>query len=311
MPQSISLVVPFYNEEASISTFAAAVPPVLDAIPGIVWDIICIDDGSRDGTLGGLLALAAAEPRVRVIELSRNFGKEAALTAGLAAARGDAVIPMDADLQDPPALIAQMVEAWRDGADVVLAHRADRSTDNPMKRGAAALFYKLNRRISNIDLPENVGDFRLMDRVVVEALKTLPERQRFMKGLFAWLGFKTVVLDYKRMPRAEGQTKFSGYKLWNFALEGVTSFSTAPLRIWTYLGSAGAGVALLYALFIAIHTIIFGNPVAGYASIFIAVTFFGSVQLISIGVLGEYIGRTYMETKQRPIYLVRKYHNFP
>ncbi|MDE2239151.1 MAG: glycosyltransferase family 2 protein [Rhodospirillales bacterium] len=310
MTQLLSLIVPFYNEEEAISPFAAALPPVLEAIPDISWEIICVDDGSQDATLPRLLALAAAEPRVRVVELSRNFGKEAALTAGLEAARGDAVIPFDADLQDPPALIPVMVAAWREGAEVVLGRRSDRSTDGAMKRGTASLFYKLNHYISNIELPENVGDFRLMDKVVVEALKRLPERQRFMKGLFAWLGFKTTVVDYTRTPRAAGKSKFSGFKLWNFALEGFTSFSTTPLKIWTYLGATGAVVALLYAVFIILRTLIFGNSVPGYASIFVAVTFFGSVQLISIGVLGEYIGRIYVETKQRPVYLVRKFHNF-
>ena len=310
MPQLLSLIVPFYNEEDTIGLFAASVLPVLEALADIQWEIICVDDGSRDATLPRLLDLAAAQPLIRVVELSRNFGKEAALTAGLEAARGDAVIPMDADLQDPPELIPQMLAAWRGGAEVVLARRADRSTDSMMKRGTAALFYRLTRSISNIELPENVGDFRLLDRTVVEALRRLPERQRFMKGLFAWLGFKTVVLDYARTTRAAGSSKFSGFKLWNFALEGFTSFSTTPLKIWTYLGAVGAVVALIYALFIMLRTLILGNEVPGYASIFVAVTFFGSVQLISIGVLGEYIGRIYMETKQRPIYLVRKFHNF-
>ncbi|MGE4481908.1 glycosyltransferase family 2 protein [Acidocella sp.] len=310
MKQLISLVVPFYNEEEAVRVFAGAVLPVLEDIPDAEWEVVCVDDGSRDRTLAGLLKLAAADPRFKVVELSRNFGKEAALTAGLDAARGDAVIPIDADLQDPPELIARMVAAWRDGAEVVLAHRTDRSTDSLLKRGTALLFYRLNRHISNIDLPENVGDFRLLDRAVVEALKRLPERQRFMKGLFAWLGFKTVSLDYTRLPRAAGRSKFSGLRLWNFALEGFTSFSTTPLKIWTYLGGVGAVVALVYALFIVGRTILFGNAVPGYASIFVAVTFFGSIQLISIGVLGEYIGRIYVETKQRPIYLIRRLHGF-
>ena len=310
MTQLLSLIVPLYNEEETVGFFAASVRPVLEAIPDMQWEIICVDDGSRDATLPRLLELAAAEPRIRVVELSRNFGKEAALTAGLEAARGDAVVPIDADLQDPPEQILPMVAAWRGGAEVVLGRRIDRSTDTVLKRGTASLFYRLNRSISNIELPENVGDFRLMDRAVVEALKRLPERQRFMKGLFAWLGFKTVVIDYARTPRAAGKSKFSGFKLWNFALEGFTSFSTTPLKIWTYLGALGAAIALLYAVFIMVRTLMFGNEVPGYASLFIAVTFFGSVQLISIGVLGEYIGRIYMETKQRPIYIVRKFHNF-
>ncbi|WP_298224687.1 glycosyltransferase family 2 protein [Acidocella sp.] len=310
MTQFLSLIVPLYNEEDVIGAFAAAVLPVLDSVPGVVWEIIFVDDGSRDGTLSRLLDLAAAESRFRVVELSRNFGKEAAMTAGLEAAQGEALVLIDADLQDPPELIPSMVAAWREGADVVLGRRSDRSTDSAMKRASASLFYQFNRHISNIDIPKNVGDFRLMDRTVVEALKRLPERQRFMKGLFAWLGFKTVAIDYARTPRAAGKSKFSGFKLWNFALEGFTSFSTAPLKVWTYLGTLGAVVALLYAMFIMVRTLVFGNQVPGYASIFVAVTFFGSVQLISIGVLGEYIGRIYMETKQRPVYLVRKFHNF-
>ena len=310
MTQFLSLIVPLYNEEDVIGAFAAAVLPVLDSVPGVVWEIIFVDDGSRDGTLSRLLDLAAAESRFRVVELSRNFGKEAAMTAGLGAAQGEALVLINVDLQDPPELIPSMVAAWREGADVVLGRRTDRSTDSAMKRASASLFYKFNRHISNIDIPKNVGDFRLMDRTVVEALKRLPERQRFMKGLFAWLGFKTVAIDYVRTPRAAGKSKFSGFKLWNFALEGFTSFSSAPLKVWTYLGTLGAVVALLYAMFIMVRTLVFGNQVPGYASIFVAVTFFGSVQLISIGVLGEYIGRIYMETKQRPVYLVRKFHNF-
>lgn len=310
MTQFLPLIVPLYNEEDVIGAFAAAVLPVLDSVPGVVWEIIFVDDGSRDGTLSRLLDLAAAESRFRVVELSRNFGKEAAMTAGLGAAQGEALVLIDVDLQDPPELIPSMVAAWREGADVVLGRRTDRSTDSAMKRASASLFYKFNRHISNIDIPKNVGDFRLMDRTVVEALKRLPERQRFMKGLFAWLGFKTVAIDYVRTPRAAGKSKFSGFKLWNFALEGFTSFSSAPLKVWTYLGTLGAVVALLYAMFIMVRTLVFGNQVPGYASIFVAVTFFGSVQLISIGVLGEYIGRIYMETKQRPVYLVRKFHNF-
>jgi len=306
MMRRLSLVVPFYNEAASIQPFADAILPALDAIPGTNWEIICVDDGSTDGTLLKLVALAQADPRFRVLEFSRNFGKEAALTAGIDAARGEAVVPIDADLQDPPELIAQMVQAWRDGAEVVLARRSDRSSDGLIKRQTAAWFYRLHNRLSKIRIPENVGDFRLMDRVVVDALKQLPERQRFMKGLFAWVGFRTVTLDYTRPPRAAGRSKFSGFALWNFAMEGVTSFSTAPLKIWTYLGVLSAVLTLFYGLYIAIRTLVFGNPVPGYASLFVAVTFFGSVQLISVGLLGEYIGRIYMETKQRPPYIVRK-----
>jgi glycosyltransferase involved in cell wall biosynthesis len=304
--QLLTLAVPFYNEAATIQAFADAILPVLDAVPDTQWEIVCVDDGSSDGTLLKLVALAQADPRFRVLEFSRNFGKEAALTAAIDAARGAAVIPIDADLQDPPALIAQMVQAWRDGAEVVLARRSDRSSDGVLKRQSAAWFYKLHNRLSNTKIPENVGDFRLMDRIVVEALKQLPERQRFMKGLFAWVGFRTVTLDYVRAPRLAGSTKFSGFALWNFALEGVTGFSTAPLKIWTYVGALCALGTLLYAIYIVVVTALYGNKVPGYASLFVAITFFGSVQLISIGLLGEYIGRIYLETKQRPSYLIRK-----
>jgi polyisoprenyl-phosphate glycosyltransferase len=306
MNQLISLVVPFFNEVDAIQPFYEAVMPCLAAIPGTEWEIVCVDDGSRDATLAKLVALAAVDKRFRVIEFSRNFGKEAALTAGIDAARGAAVVPMDADLQDPPGLIADMVAAWRAGAEVVLARRVDRSSDGMLKRKTAAWFYRVHNRMSKTKIPENVGDFRLMDRVVVEALRQLPERQRFMKGLFAWVGFRTVTIDYTRANRAAGESKFSGFALWNFALEGFTSFSTAPLKIWTYLGAVGAVWTFFYAMFIVFRTVLIGINVPGYASLMVAVLFFGSVQLMSIGLLGEYIGRIYIETKQRPTYVVRK-----
>jgi glycosyltransferase involved in cell wall biosynthesis len=303
----ISIIVPCFNEAEGIARFQTTLLPILAAMKDVGWEIICVDDGSTDATLPALIALAA-DPRFKIIELSRNFGKEAALTAGLDAARGDAVIPIDADLQDPPDLIPEMVAAWRNGAEVVLARRADRSTDGMMKRKTAAWFYRLHNRLSKTKIPENVGDFRLMDRAVVDALKQLPERQRFMKGLFAWVGFRTVTIDYVRAHRAAGESKFSGFALWNFALEGLTSFSTAPLKIWTYLGALGALLTFAYAIFIVLYTIIRGTGVPGYASLLVAVLFFGSVQLMSIGLLGEYIGRIYLETKQRPAYLIRKTH---
>jgi glycosyltransferase involved in cell wall biosynthesis len=308
MTRLISLVVPCFNEAEAIARFCPAIWPVLEAIPETAWEIVFVDDGSTDNTLLQLVALAKADPRVRVIEFSRNFGKEAALTAGIDAARGAAVIPIDADLQDPPSLIADMVAAWTAGAEVVLARRTDRATDGILKRKTAEWFYRFHNRVSKTQIPENVGDFRLMDRVVVDALKQLPERQRFMKGLFAWVGFRTVTLDYARRGREAGFSKFSGLALWNFALEGITSFSTLPLKIWTYLGAAGALGSMAYAFFILLRTMIAGSNVPGYASTFVAVLFFGSVQLMSIGLLGEYIGRIYMETKQRPAYLIRKIH---
>lgn len=303
----ISLVVPFHNEAGGVESFYREVRAALDALPGYRFELICVDDGSSDPTLAELRGLIERDARVRVLELSRNFGKEAALTAGIDASRGDAVIAMDADLQDPPELIGRLIAAWADGsADVVLARRTDRSTDSFLKRTTAELFYRIHNRVSSVKIPENVGDFRLLDRSAVEALKALPERQRFMKGLFAWIGFRTATVDYARRSRASGASKFSGWRLWNFALEGITSFSTVPLRIWTYIGALGALLTFLYALFIMARTLILGVDVPGYASLLVAILFLGSLQLLSVGLLGEYIGRVYLETKQRPVYVVRR-----
>ncbi|MGU7782978.1 glycosyltransferase family 2 protein [Burkholderia sp. PU8-34] len=302
----ISLVVPFYNEGEAVERFFDVVIPVMVAIDGIRFEIVCINDGSRDDTLERLIAIGAKDTRVRVIDLTRNFGKEAALTAGLDEATGDAVIPLDADLQDPPSLIPVMIEHWRDGAEVVAAKRTNRACDSFAKRTAAALYYRVHNALSEVKLPENVGDFRLMDRQVVNALRALPERRRFMKGLFAWVGYRTVIVEYQRDPRSAGHSKFSGWKLWNFALEGITSFSTVPLRSWTYIGLGIAALAFLYGAFIIGRTLAFGNPVPGYASLISVVLFIGGIELVGIGVIGEYIGRIYYETKERPVYLVRR-----
>lgn len=307
----ISIVAPFHNEEGGVAAYFAALAAVAEGLPGYRFEFVCVDDGSTDATLALLLERAKADGRVRVVELSRNFGKEPALTAAIDAARGHAVVPMDADLQDPPELIAEMVARWEQGADVVLARRADRSSDAFMKRVTANLFYRCHALLSDVKIPDNVGDFRLMDRRVVEALKLLPERQRFMKGLFAWVGFRTDMVEYVRRPRTTGATKFSGWKLWNFALEGFTGFSTAPLKAWTYLGCACALLTFSYGLFIVARTLINGVDVPGYASILVSVLFFGSLQLISVGVLGEYVGRMYMESKGRPVYIVRQVHGGP
>ncbi len=309
MKQStITVVAPFYNEGAGVELYVERMLQLRADLPDYEIELVCVDDGSRDDTLQRLIAASRAHPGMRVVELSRNFGKEAALTAGIDAATGDAVIPIDADLQDPPELIPEMLARWRAGAEVVLARRADRSTDSYLKRTSAAMFYRVHNRLSKVRIPENVGDFRLMDRCVVEALRQLPERQRFMKGLFAWVGFRTEVLEYVRPERAHGETKFSGFKLWELALEGITSFSTAPLKIWTYVGATGAALSVVYALYIVLRTLIMGVDVPGYASLLVAVLFVGSLQLLSIGLLGEYIGRIYLESKQRPVYLVRRVH---
>ena len=303
----ISIVCPFYNEGLGVSAFYDAMTAEFAQLPGYEFEVVCVDDGSKDDTLVRLITLADNDARFRVVELSRNFGKEAALTAGLDAAHGDAVIPIDADLQDPPALIGRLIAAWEEsGADVVLAKRSDRASDSVAKRFSAAAFYDMHNWVSQIKIPANVGDCRLMTRMVVDALKQLPEKQRFMKGLFAWVGFKTVTIEYTREKRFAGTSKFSGWKLWNFALEGITSFSSLPLRIWTYVGMVGALVTLGYGLFIVLRTIIQGVDVPGYASLLVSILFFGSLQLMGLGMLGEYVGRIYMESKRRPTYLVRK-----
>jgi glycosyltransferase involved in cell wall biosynthesis len=304
-PKRVSIVIPFFNEGKAIDALFTALMGALDAIAGIAWEIICVDDGSTDTTLAQLIAVSRKDTRFKIVELSRNFGKEAALTAGLDVARGDAVIPMDADLQDPPELIGQMLAAWENGAEVVLAKRSDRTSDGLLKRQTAGWFYRLHNRLADIRIPENVGDFRLMDRVVVDALKRLPERQRFMKGLFAWVGFRTEIVEYSRPVRGGGKSKFTAVRLWNLGLEGLTSFSMVPLKIWTYIGAVCALLTLSYAIFIIIRTLVSGIDVPGYASLLVAILFFGSMQLISVGVLGEYIGRIYIESKQRPTYLIR------
>ena len=308
----VSLVCPFYNEEAGVFDFYESVIQEIEQLNDYEFEIVCVDDGSKDGTLGHLVALSLKDHRFKIIELSRNFGKEAALSAGLDAAIGDLVIPLDSDLQDPPSLIGRLIRAWEDSdADVVLAKRSDRKSDSLSKRLSAAAFYDTYNLLSHIKIPTNVGDCRLMTRVVVDALKLLPEKQRFMKGLFAWVGFKSVTIEYVRQPRSAGISKFSGWKLWNFALEGITSFSTIPLRFWTYIGVAGALITVMYGFFIFIRTLIFGVDVPGYASLFVAIMFFGSLQLIGVGILGEYVGRTYMEAKRRPTYLIRKTYHDP
>ena len=305
-PTMVSLVVPFYNEGACVDAFHDAVIPVLDRSPEFRFELVCVDDGSTDDTATRLARMAGIDSRYVVVELTRNFGKEAALTAGLDQANGEVVIVLDADLQDPPDLIPRMLDRWRAGAEVVLARRRDRVCDSWMKRISAHWFYRLHNAMADITMPADVGDCRLMDRQVVDTLRMLPERQRFMKGLFCWVGYRTEILDYERRPRAWGSSKFAGWKLWNLALEGITSFSTAPLRIWTYVGLAGACATMVYALVILGAKIISGIDVPGYASILLSVLFFGSIQLISLGLIGEYIGRIYVETKQRPVYVIRR-----
>ncbi|MBK9362780.1 MAG: glycosyltransferase family 2 protein [Rubrivivax sp.] len=301
---TLSIVCPMRDEAEALPALASRLIAVLDACVDS-FEIVCVNDGSSDDTLSALQAWRSRDPRVRVIDLTRSFGKEAALTCGIDHARGQAVVPIDADLQDPPELIPEMLRLWRSGFEVVLAQRVDRSGDGLLKRSSAAWFYRLHNRLADEPLPANVGDFRLLDRRVVDALKQLPERRRFMKGLFAWVGFRQATIPYSREPRRHGRSKFSGWRLWNFALDGITAFSTAPLRIWTYLGLAVALAAFVYGLVIIALVLVAGRDTPGYASLMTVVLFLGGVQLIGLGVLGEYLGRVHQEVKQRPVYLVR------
>lgn len=298
----ISLVVPVFNEEDAIPIFYQAVRKEL---PEYDVEIVFINDGSKDGTESIINALAVSDPLVKPLSFTRNFGKEPALFAGLDHATGDAVIPIDVDLQDPIEVIPQLIAKWQEGADVVLAKRTDRSTDGHLKRKTAEWFYRLHNKISSPKIEENVGDFRLMSRETVEHIKLLPERNLFMKGILSWVGGRVEVVEYTRAERVAGTTKFNGWKLWNLALEGITSFSTFPLRMWTYIGLAVAGVAFLYGAWMIFDTLVFGNPVRGYPSLLVSILFLGGVQLIGIGVLGEYIGRIYVEVKQRPRYILK------
>lgn len=301
----VSIVVPVFNEEATIGLFLGVVAPLLDAIDPR-WEIVFINDGSRDATLDIIRAANSRDGRVRGIDFSRNYGKEIALSAGLDHARGRAVIPMDVDLQDPPELIAAMVAKWREGFDVVLAQRVDRASDSILKRRTAALFYSIIGRMSAVRIPPNVGDFRLLDQTVVAALRSYSERERFMKGIFASVGFRTTSVPYSRPVRAAGETKFKPRALFDLALEGIVSFSTAPLKVWTYIGFAAAVGALIYGAFVVVRTLVFGIDVPGYASLLSIMLFFNGIILIGLGVQGEYIARIFAEVKGRPLYLVRE-----
>lgn len=307
----LSVIVPVKDEEDAIAPFVARVAPILDSLlpgagPEAGWEILFIDDGSEDATLAAILRVHQSEPRVCAVSLSRNFGKEAALTAGLDHARGQAVIPIDVDLQDPPEVIGAMLAKWREGYEVVYGVRTNRRTDSLPKRLTADLYYRAHNYLSNDKIPEHAGDFRLLDRSVVDVIRAMPERNRFMKGLFAWSGFRQAAVEYQRARREVGSSKFRYWKLWTLALDGITSASTMPLRIWSYIGLVIAFFSLLYAAVVVIRTMVFGIDVPGYPSLMVAILFFGGLQLVSLGVLGEYVGRILIETKRRPIYVVRK-----
>ena len=307
-PPTLSIVVPAYNEEEVLPQFHARLSAALENI-GLAWEVVYVNDGSKDATLPVMLGLQAGDPRVSVLNLSRNFGKEIALTAGLDHARGtEAVVVIDADLQDPPEVIPDLIAAWRKGFDIAYAQRNTRAGETWLKKATAAAFYRVMQRISGkVHLPPDTGDFRLMSRRALDSLLKLREQHRFMKGLFAWIGFPDIAVRYDRAPRAAGTTKWNYWKLWNFSLEGITSFTVAPLKIATYIGLITAIGALAYLAQLIFRTIFFGNPVAGYPSLLAVTLFLGGVQMMMLGIIGEYLGRIFNETKARPLYLVERY----
>jgi polyisoprenyl-phosphate glycosyltransferase len=301
---TVSIIVPAFNEADGIAEFNRRLWEVRGRLSEMS-EVVYVNDGSRDDTMAVLRALRERDPTITIVNLSRNFGKEIALTAGLDHSCGDAVIVIDADLQDPPELIPVLIERWRqDGADVVFAQRRSRAGEGWVKKTTAYGFYRVLNAVSGYRIPIDTGDFRLLSRRAVEAVKQLREQHRFMKGLFAWIGFRQVAVPYERAPRLIGNTKWNYYKLLNLSVEGITSFSIAPLRAASYIGLITATIAVIYGLYITGRTILFGNPVAGYPSLLVIMLFLGGVQLLALGIIGEYVGRIFNETKQRPLYLV-------
>lgn len=309
-PATLTVVIAAFNEEAALP---ALHPRIAAALAGTGLDarVLYVDDGSSDGTWAVLQAIAASDPAVSLLRLSRNFGKELALTAGLDQVDSDAAVVLDADGQDPPELLPAFIAKWREGYDVVYGTRITREGESWLKRTTAKAFYRVMNRLSHTGLPADTGDFRLMSRRVLDALRGLRERQRFMKGLFAWVGFPQVSIAYQRQPRIAGASKFNYWRLWNFALEGITGFSTAPLRVATYLGMATAVMAFAYGGWIIAKTLLWGDPVQGWPTMMSVVLFLGGVQLMALGVIGEYLGRLYLEAKQRPLYLVQEWRPAP
>jgi polyisoprenyl-phosphate glycosyltransferase len=305
----LSVVVPMHNEADNLEQFFARLMTVLNRLK-ISYELVCVNDGSQDDTLEKLLTYQKQHRFIKVVDLSRNFGKEIALTAGLDYTCGAAVVPIDADLQDPPELIGELLAKWREGYDVVYATRRVRHGETFIKKLTARLFYRIIEKMSDTRIPKNTGDFRLMDRSVINALSKLPERTRFMKGLFAWVGFKQTAIYYDREPRYAGKTTWNYWRLWNFALEGITSFSVLPLKVWSYLGVFLSFCSMCYAIFLIIRTLIMGIDLPGYASMMVVILFLGGIQLISLGIIGEYLARIYTEVKARPLYLVRNTYGF-
>ena len=304
----LSIIVPAYNEQEVIRDFHRRLTDSLTPAEVDEVEILFVNDGSTDATLDILLDLARSDRHIQVIDLSRNFGKEAAMTAGLDHARGDAAVIIDADLQDPPELIPEMVREWRSGYDVVYMRRLTREGETWLKKSTARAFYFLMGRIGRFKVPENVGDFRLLSRRAIDALKQMPERTRFMKGLFAWIGFSCREIGYRRDPRHAGSTKWNYWSLWNLALEGITSFTVTPLKLASYVGVVTSLGAFLYGMFVLTKALLFGDPVPGYPSLMVVILFLGGLQLLAIGIVGEYLGRMFIESKQRPLYLLNRHY---
>lgn len=306
----LSIIVSMYNEEESLGFFFETIERELQVLKGYSYEIVCIDDGSNDATYELLEAKAAQDERVKVIKFSRNFGKEYGMMAGLKFCKGRAAIPIDVDLQDPPALVADFVKKWEEGYDMVYGIRNDRKSDTFLKRWTAKLFYKTYNLMTRSPIPYNAGDYRLIDRKVINAILSLKERNVFMKGVFGWTGFKSCGIKYVRQKRLAGESKWNYWKLWNFALDGITASTTFPLRVWTYLGSVLSITGMLYALYIIIRTVVRGTDVPGYASLLVFILLLGGIQMIILGILGEYIGRIFIEVKNRPLYIIEKKVNF-
>lgn len=302
----LSVVVPVYNEESVLESFHARLMSVLKNVPGDA-EVLYVNDGSADGSLDVLRRVRSSSSQVSVLDLSRNFGKEIAISAGLDFATGDAVVVIDSDLQDPPELIPALLEKWREGHDVVYARRDERAGESLLKKGTAFWFYRVMKRLCDIPIPADTGDYRLLSRRAVMALRRFREHHRFMKGLFAWIGYSQVAVSYQREARHSGSSKFNYWKLWNFALEGITSFSVGPLKVATYLGAAIAVYSFLFAAWIVLKTLLFGEPVQGYPTMMTMILLLGGMQLTAIGLLGEYVGRIFNETKGRPLYLVNSF----
>jgi polyisoprenyl-phosphate glycosyltransferase len=302
----ISVVVPCYNEAASVVEFHSRLQAVMKEL-GESWEVLYVNDGSLDRTLLLLNEIRSRDGRVGILNLSRNFGKEIALTAGLDHAGGDAIVVIDADLQDPPELIPELVRVWRQGYDVVFAQRRARAGETWAKKATASLFYRLMQQVGRVRLPPNTGDFRLVSRRAANALLQMREQHRFMKGLFAWVGFPSQAVLYDRARRFAGQTSWNYWRLWNFAIEGITSFTVMPLKIATYFGIAVALLSGVYGAQLVLRTLLFGNPVPGYPSLMTVILFLGGVQLTTLGIMGEYLGRVFNETKRRPLYFVECY----